>query len=49
MLFLKVISVDKSKRDKSSKEFKFPEQCLCGSTTQKKLINQQKVDAVEDA
>ena len=29
-----VISVDKSKRDKKSKEYKFPEKCLCGSVTQ---------------
>ncbi|MDC3127857.1 NAD-dependent DNA ligase LigA, partial [Candidatus Pelagibacter bacterium] len=42
-----VISVDKSKRAKSSKEFKFPEQCLCGSTTQKEINKStKKVDAV---
>ncbi len=42
-----VISVDKSKRTKTSKEFKFPEKCLCGSTTQKEINKStKKADAV---
>ena len=32
-----VLSVDKSKRDKSSKKFIFPDKCLCGSLTKKEI------------
>ena len=42
-----VVSVDKSKRVKKSKKYIFPEKCLCGAKTKKKLINQLiKQDAV---
>ncbi len=42
-----VIFVDKSKRDKKSKEYKFPEKCLCGSVTQKEINKStNKIDAV---
>ncbi len=42
-----VISVDKSKRSKKSKEFQFPTKCLCGSTTQKEINKStKKADAV---
>ncbi|MDC3104679.1 NAD-dependent DNA ligase LigA, partial [Candidatus Pelagibacter bacterium] len=42
-----VISVDKTKRSKLSKEFKFPEKCLCGSTTHKEINKStKKADAV---
>ena len=42
-----VLSVDKSKRDKNSKKFKFPDKCLCGSKTTKELSkNTKKLDAV---
>ena len=32
-----VVSVDISKRDKTSKKFNFPSKCLCGATTKKEL------------
>tara|TARA_B110000438_G_scaffold299196_1_gene348897 strand:+ start:466 stop:2496 length:2031 start_codon:yes stop_codon:yes gene_type:complete len=32
-----VVSVDKTKRDKSSKKYIFPEKCLCGAKTQKEI------------
>ena len=42
-----VVSVDKTKRNKKSKKFIFPEKCLCGSKTRKeKNIYTQKEDAV---
>ena len=42
-----VLSVDKSKRDKSSKKFIFPDKCLCGSLTKKEInISTKKKDAV---
>tara|TARA_B100000886_G_scaffold237520_1_gene166376 strand:+ start:1253 stop:3271 length:2019 start_codon:yes stop_codon:yes gene_type:complete len=42
-----VVSVDKSKRDKSSKKFKFPNKCLCGSDTKKEISKStKKLDAV---
>ena len=42
-----VISVDKSKRSKISKEYKFPEKCLCGSVTHKEINKStKKIDAV---
>ncbi len=42
-----VISVDKSKRDKKSKQFKFPNKCLCGAETKKEMSkNTKKQDAV---
>ena len=42
-----VLSVDKSKRHKSSKKFIFPEKCLCGSLTKKEInISTKKKDAV---
>tara|TARA_Y100000590_G_scaffold403032_1_gene489292 strand:- start:2586 stop:4616 length:2031 start_codon:yes stop_codon:yes gene_type:complete len=42
-----VLSVDKSKRDKKSNKFIFPEKCLCGSKTQKEInTSTNKEDAV---
>ena len=42
-----VISVDISKRDKTSKKFNFPSKCLCGATTKKELSKStRKEDAV---
>ena len=42
-----VVSVDKSKRDKNSKKFKFPTKCLCGSETKKEISKStKKLDAV---
>ncbi len=42
-----VISVDKSKRSKKSKEYQFPEKCLCGSITEKEVNKAtKKTDAV---
>ncbi len=42
-----VISVDISKRSKKSKEYKFPDKCLCGSKTLKEINKStKKVDAV---
>ena len=42
-----VVSVDKSKRDKNSKTFIFPDKCLCGSKTKKELSKStKKLDAV---
>ncbi len=42
-----VILVDKSKRPQKSKEYKFPEKCLCGSATQKEINKStKKTDAV---
>ena len=42
-----VVSVDKSKRNKKSNKFIFPEKCLCGAYTQKEInISTQKEDAV---
>tara|TARA_Y100000591_G_C21837043_1_gene703182 strand:- start:88 stop:2121 length:2034 start_codon:yes stop_codon:yes gene_type:complete len=42
-----VLSVDKSKRDKNSKTFKFPDKCLCGSKTIKEFSKStKKLDAV---
>ena len=42
-----VLSVDKSKRHKSSKKFIFPDKCLCGSLTKKEInISTKKKDAV---
>ncbi len=42
-----VVSVDKSKRDKSSKKFIFPEKCLCGANTSKDFSKStKKLDAV---
>ena len=42
-----VVSVDKSKRDKNSKKFIFPNKCLCGSETVKELSKStKKLDAV---
>ena len=32
-----VISVDKSKRNKTSNKFEFPSKCLCGSETKKEI------------
>ena len=32
-----VVSIDKSKRGKSSREYKFPDKCLCGAKTQKEI------------
>ena len=37
-----VVSVDKSKRDKNSKTFIFPDKCLCGSKTIKEFSKVQK-------
>ena len=42
-----VLSVDKSKRNKNSKKFVFPNKCLCGSLTKKEInISTKKEDAV---
>ena len=42
-----VVSVDISKRERSSKKFVFPRNCLCGSITKKELSkNTKKEDAV---
>ena len=42
-----VVSVDKSKRDKKSQKYIFPDKCLCGSKIQKEInINTKKKDAV---
>ena len=42
-----VVSVDKSKRNKNSKKFIFPNKCLCGSETVKELSKStKKLDAV---
>ncbi len=42
-----VLSVDKSKRDKNSKKFIFPDKCLCGFTTKKEIsLTTKKTDAV---
>jgi len=42
-----VLSVDKSKRDKKSEKFIFPDKCLCGASTQKEVnIMTNKEDAV---
>ncbi len=42
-----VVSVDKSKRDKNSRKFIFPDKCLCGSKTIKELSKStKKLDAV---
>ena len=42
-----VLSVDKSKRDKNSKKFIFPDKCLCGSKTVKEFSKStKKLDAV---
>ena len=42
-----VVSVDKSKRDKNSKKYIFPNKCLCGSETVKELSKStKKLDAV---
>ena len=42
-----VVSVDKSKRDKKSKKFIFPNKCLCGAKTKKELSKStKKLDAV---
>ena len=38
-----VVSVDKSKRDKNSKKFKFPTKCLCGSETKKEISKSTKI------
>jgi len=42
-----VISVDLSKREKSSKKYEFPTKCLCGNETKKEISkNTKKFDAV---
>jgi len=42
-----VLSVDKSKRDKNSKKFIFPNKCLCGFSTEKEIsLTTKKTDAV---
>jgi DNA ligase (NAD+) len=42
-----VVSVDKSKRNKKSKKFTFPEKCLCGAKTKKEInTSTNKEDAV---
>ena len=42
-----VVSVDKSKRDKNSKKFVFPDRCLCGTKTIKEFSKStKKLDAV---
>ncbi len=41
-----VVSVDKSKRNKTSNEFIFPDKCLCGSITKKEI---NKTSKKEDA
>ena len=43
-----VVSVDKSKRDKKSKKFIFPDKCLCGAKIKKELSKStKKLDAVK--
>ena len=42
-----VLEVDKSKRDKNSKKFIFPDKCLCGFPTKKDInLSTRKTDAV---
>ena len=42
-----VLSVDKSKRNKKSKKFIFPDKCLCGFTTKKEInLTTKKTDVV---
>ena len=42
-----VLSADKSKREKNSKKFIFPDKCLCGSITKKeKNLTTRKIDAI---
>ena len=42
-----VVSVDKTKRDKTSKKYIFPENCLCGAKTKKEVsLSTNKLDAV---
>jgi len=42
-----VLSADKSKRDKNSKKFIFPNKCLCGFPTEKEIsLTTKKTDAV---
>jgi len=42
-----VVSVDKSKRNKNSKKFIFPDKCLCGHPTKKEIsMTTKKTDAV---
>ena len=42
-----VVSIDKSKRNKDSKKFSFPNKCLCGAETKKEFSkNTNKEDAV---
>ena len=42
-----VVSIDKSKRNKDSKKFIFPDKCLCGAVTKKEFSkNTNKEDAV---
>ena len=42
-----VVSVDKSKRNKNSKKFTFPDKCLCGHPTKKEIsMSTKKTDAV---
>ena len=42
-----VLSVNKSKRDKNSKKYNFPEKCLCGAKTKKEISSStNKEDAV---
>ena len=42
-----VVSVDKTKRNKKSKKFIFPDRCLCGEKTHKEMnISTNKIDAV---
>jgi len=42
-----VVSVDKSKRNKNSKNFIFPDKCLCGHPTKKEIsMTTKKTDAV---
>ena len=42
-----VVSVDKTKRDKNSKKFLFPNKCLCGAQTKKEFSKStKKLDAV---
>ena len=42
-----VVSVDKTKRDKKSSKYIFPEKCLCGAKTKKEIsTSTNKEDAV---
>ncbi len=42
-----VLSVNKSKREKNSKQFIFPDKCLCGNPTKKEIsMSTKKTDAV---